>query len=72
MITASIIGAIVGLLVGLADFVVLGAAARANAKASASGPLKLIRIMSLFVFPIVGWFIGPIVAESLSASSLGG
>ena len=70
--SAAVIGAIVGLLVGVADFVVLGAAGRANARAAASGPLKLIRIMSLFVFPIVGWFAGPIVAESLSASSLGG
>ena len=70
--SAAVIGAIVGLLVGVADFVVLGAAGRANARAAASGPLKLIRIMSLFVFPIVGWFVGPIVAESLSASSLGG
>ncbi|BDA84453.1 hypothetical protein Sa4125_19950 [Aureimonas sp. SA4125] len=69
--TAAIIGAVVGLAIGIADFVVLGAAAR-NSAGSRGGPLKIIRMMSLVVFPIVGWFVGPIVASSLSTSSLGG
>ena len=68
--TAAIIGAVVGLAIGIADFVVLGAAARTSA-AKSGGPLRIIRLMSLVVFPIVGWFVGPIVATSLSTSSLG-
>ncbi|GGD25814.1 hypothetical protein [Aureimonas glaciei] len=71
MISAAVIGAVVGLLIGIADFVVLGAAAR-NGGASRGGALRFIRLMSLVVFPIVGWFVGPIVATSLFPSSLGG
>jgi hypothetical protein len=71
MISAAVIGAVVGLLIGVADFVVLGAAAR-NSAASRGGALRFIRLMSLVVFPIVGWFVGPIVATSLFPSSLGG
>ena len=71
MMTAAILGALVGLAIGIADFVVLGAAAR-HSGAKRGGPLQIIRLMSLVVFPIVGWFIGPIVASSLSSSSLGG
>lgn len=71
MISAAVIGAVVGLTVGIADFVVLGAAAR-NSGARTRGPLRVIRLMSLVVFPIVGWFVGPIVATSLFPSGLGG
>jgi hypothetical protein len=71
MISAAVIGAVVGLVIGIADFVVLGAAAR-NSAASRGGALRFIRLMSLVVFPIVGWFVGPIIATSLFPSSLGG
>ena len=71
MISAAVIVAVVGLVIGIADFVVLGAAAR-NSAASRGGALRFIRLMSLVVFPIVGWFVGPIIATSLFPSSLGG
>jgi hypothetical protein len=64
MTDPAILGALAGLAIGIADFVALGLMRAPRGGAGLS--LKLVRGMSLVVFPIVGWFAGPIVASSLA------
>ncbi|NDV85090.1 hypothetical protein GTW51_00055 [Aurantimonas aggregata] len=65
------IGALVGLLIGVADFFVLGYMRDMMARRRASEPvgpglaLNIARFTQLILFPIVGWFVGPVVASSL-------
>ncbi|WP_206454305.1 hypothetical protein [Aurantimonas marina] len=67
----AIIGALVGLAVGLADFFVLGYLAEAVARRrpserlGAGAALNIARISQLVLFPVLGWFVGPVVASNL-------
>ncbi|KQT48859.1 hypothetical protein ASG43_08425 [Aureimonas sp. Leaf454] len=65
MTDPAVLGALAGLAIGIADFVALGLV-RTPRTGGSGLSLKLVRGMSLVVFPIVGWFAGPIVASSLA------
>jgi hypothetical protein len=60
----AILGALGGLAIGIADFIALGLV-RSPRTGGTGLSLKIVRGMSLVVFPIVGWFAGPIIASSL-------
>ncbi|MBB4001709.1 MAG: hypothetical protein V7704_18375 [Aurantimonas endophytica] len=67
----AVIGALVGLVIGVADFFVLGYMRDMMARRRSSEPvgpslaLNVARYSQLLLFPIVGWFVGPVVASSL-------
>ncbi|MCB8838501.1 hypothetical protein [Aurantimonas sp. VKM B-3413] len=64
------IGALVGLIVGIADFVLIGylrqriAREKPSERLGAGVALNVARFSQLIFFPVVGWFVGPIVAAS--------
>ena len=66
--SASVIGALVGLGLALLDYFVFGTVIR-NQAGNASDPRKaaildMLRKAFLVVFPIVGWFLGPLVLQN--------
>ncbi|HEX2020129.1 MAG TPA: hypothetical protein VGO17_14435 [Aurantimonas sp.] len=71
MSNPAVIGALVGLVIGVADFIVLGyardmLARRRSAEHTAAGTvLNLVRISQLIFFPVVGWFAGPAIASNM-------
>ena len=57
------IGAFVGLAFGLADFGMLTfVASRPGATDQTRSVLNVVRYVGVVVFPIVGWFVGPLIA----------
>jgi hypothetical protein len=68
----NLIGALVGLAFGLADYVLFGAliarAVRRGEEGGGTRALDLVRKAQLFLFPLVGWFVGPYVAGWSGAS----
>lgn len=71
MTDPAIIGALVGFVIGLADFFVLGyvidamAKRRPSERVGAGVALNVARISQLVLFPVVGWFAGPVIASNL-------
>lgn len=71
MTDPAILGAVLGLAIGLADFFVLGyvidvmARRRPAERLGAGTALNIARISQLVLFPVVGWFVGPVVASNL-------
>ncbi|MEX6507519.1 hypothetical protein [Jiella sp. M17.18] len=69
MTDPAIIGGLVGLLLGIADFFAIGyakqrvARERPSERLGAGVALNIARISQLILFPVVGWFVGPIVAS---------
>ena len=67
----AIIGALVGLAFGIADFVMLGymrAEMRRRSPTERLGAgfaLNVARFSQLILFPVVGWFAGPIVTSNM-------
>ena len=54
-----LIGAIVGLFVGIADmFILRGVAARPELTGQSRTIITLVSYISLIIFPIVGWYAG--------------
>ena len=57
------IGAFIGLAFGLADFGLLTfVASRPGATDHTRSVLNAVRYVGVVVFPIVGWFVGPLIA----------
>ena len=57
------IGAFIGLAFGLADFGMLTfVASRPGATDQTRSVLNVVRYVGIVVFPIVGWFAGPLIA----------
>jgi len=54
-----IVGALIGLAIGIADFFILRMLAqRQDAPSQAQVAIKLASYISLVIFPIVGWYAG--------------
>ena len=62
----NLIGALVGLAFGIADYVLFGAliarAVRRGEAGAGTSALDLARKAQLVLFPLVGWFVGPFAA----------
>ena len=60
----AIVGALAGLVVGVADFVLIGAVMarmereRPSERLGAKTALNVARISQLVLFPVMGWFVG--------------
>ncbi|MEC5289882.1 hypothetical protein VSX64_03620 [Aurantimonas sp. C2-6-R+9] len=71
MTDPALIGALVGLAIGLADFFVLGyvidamARRRPSERVGAGAALNIARVSQFVLFPVVGWFAGPVIASNL-------
>ncbi|MBO0663789.1 hypothetical protein LQ948_14215 [Jiella sp. MQZ9-1] len=69
MIDPSILGALVGLALGVVDFVVIGFVIERMMKEQpterlgARMALNVARISQLILFPVMGWFVGQTIAS---------
>ena len=67
----AIIGALIGLAIGVVDFFILGyvrqwlGRRRPAERLGAGMALNVARVSQLIIFPIVGWFAGPVVASNM-------
>ena len=64
--SASLIGGLVGLAFGIADYFLFGAlitrAARRGEEGAGTRALDIARKAQIILFPLVGWFLGPYAA----------
>lgn len=59
MTTAGIIGAVVGLIMGIVDFFILRSTVANREMTQQSRTIfTLVSYVSLFIFPVVGWYAG--------------
>ena len=71
MIEPAILGALIGLVFGLVDFVLLGYVAKKRAeqrpaeRLGSNLGLTVARVSQLIMFPVIGWFAGPVIASNL-------
>ncbi len=67
----AVIGALIGLAIGVVDFFILGyvremiGRRRSSDRLGAGMALNVARISQLILFPVVGWFAGPVVASNM-------
>tara|TARA_R110002020_G_scaffold40096_5_gene118609 strand:+ start:170 stop:382 length:213 start_codon:yes stop_codon:yes gene_type:complete len=67
-IDPAIIGALLGLVIGVADYFVIGALMermmreRPSERLGAKTALNVARISQLVLFPVLGWFVGQAIA----------
>jgi len=68
MTDPAVLGALVGLALGVIDFYVIGlimgqvARQRPSERLGASTALNIARVSQLIFFPVAGWFFGPMIA----------
>ena len=71
MIEPAILGALIGLVFGIVDFVLLGYVARKRGeqrpaeRLGSNLALTVARVSQLIMFPVIGWFAGPVIASNL-------
>ena len=71
MIGPAILGALIGLAFGIVDFVLLGYVASKRAQGrpaerlGSNLGLTVVRVSQLLMFPLIGWFAGPVIASNL-------
>ncbi|UIJ73616.1 hypothetical protein [Aurantimonas sp. HBX-1] len=71
MTDPALIGALVGLVIGVGDFFLLGYMRDMMARRRSSEPvgpslaLQVARFSQLILFPVVGWFVGPVIASNM-------
>ena len=67
----AVIGALIGLAIGVVDFFILGyirqliGRRRPSERLGTGMALNVARVSQLILFPIVGWFVGPVVASNM-------
>ena len=71
MTEPAILGALIGLVFGIVDFVLLGYVARKRGerrpaeRLGSNLGLTVARVSQLIMFPVIGWFAGPVIASNM-------
>ena len=66
--TPSWIGAGLGLIFGIAEFLLFSRVARGPVRQGPAAAMKIAAALSVVAFPVVGWFAGPLLADNFAVS----